>query len=52
VQLCYMRFPGMMLVDEEPFAPLLRMAADQLKVRPDVWDEYGRRAETRREHLA
>ncbi len=52
VQLCYMRYPGVMLpVDEEPFAPLLRLAASQLKEPPDVWADYGQRAETRREHL-
>jgi TnpA family transposase len=33
VQLCYMRYPGVMLtVDEEPFSPLLRLVATQLKV--------------------
>ncbi|HNF92590.1 MAG TPA: Tn3 family transposase [Accumulibacter sp.] len=52
VQLCYMRYPGVMLpADEEPFPQLLRQAASQLKVPPDVWADYGRRAETRREHL-
>ena len=52
VQLCYMRHPGVILeIDEEPFAPLLRMVAAQLKVMPECWVEYGQRAETRREHL-
>ena len=52
VLLCYMRYPGIVLaVDSEPFAPLLRLAASQLKVSPDVWCSYGQRAETRREHL-
>ncbi|MBN8758468.1 Tn3 family transposase [Variovorax sp. SCN45] len=52
VQLCYMRHPGVTLeIDEEPFAPLLRMVAAQLKVTPECWAEYGQRAETRREHL-
>jgi TnpA family transposase len=33
VQLCYLRFPGIVLgVDEPPFPPLLRMVATQLKV--------------------
>ena len=52
VQLCYMRYPGMMLaVDTEPFPPLLRLVATQLKVPPEAWADYGQRAETRREHL-
>jgi hypothetical protein len=52
VQLCYMRYPGVMLaVDEEPFGPLLRLVAEQLKAPPENWADYGRRAETRREHL-
>ena len=52
VQLCYMRYPGVMLgVYDEPLAPLLRMVAAQLDVPADAWDEYGQRAETRRDHL-
>jgi TnpA family transposase len=52
VQLCYMRYPGVMLaVDEEPSGPMLRLVAEQLKVPPESWADYGRRAETRREHL-
>jgi hypothetical protein len=52
VQLCYMRYPGVMLtVGEEPYPPLLRLVATQLKVPPEAWTDYGQRAETRREHL-
>ena len=52
VQLCYMRYPGVMLgVEDEPFAPLLRMVAAQLKVSSQIWADYGRREQTRREHL-
>ena len=52
VQLCYLRFPGIVLgVDEPPFPPLLRMVATQLKVPVENWDEYGQREQTRREHL-
>ena len=52
VQLCYMRFPGVMFaVDAEPFPPLLRVVATQLKVPPEAWADYGQRAATRREHL-
>ena len=52
VQLAYMRFPGVMLaVDEEPAGKVLEMVAGQLNIRPEVWADYGARAETRREHL-
>lgn len=52
VQLCYLRFPGVILgVDEPPFPPLLRLVANQLKVGVESWDEYGQREQTRREHL-
>ena len=52
VQLCYMRPPGVILeIDEEPFAPLLRMVAAQLKAAPECWAEHDQRAETRHEHL-
>jgi hypothetical protein len=52
VQLCYLRFPGIILgIDQSPFPPLLKQAADQLKVQVESWDEYGLREQTRREHL-
>jgi len=52
VQLCYLRFPGIILgVDQTPFPPLLRIVAAQLKVPVESWDEYGQREQTRREHL-
>ena len=52
VQLCYLRFPGVILgADEPPFPPLLRLVANQLKVGIECWDEYGQREQTRREHL-
>jgi hypothetical protein len=52
VQLCYMRYPGLMLrVGAEPFTPLLRMVAAQLKVSVETWNDYGLREQTRREHL-
>ena len=50
VQLCHMRHPGI-AADAQPFAPLLRMVAAQIKVPVDAWHKYGQRAETRREHL-
>lgn len=52
VQLCYMRYPGLMLsVDKKPFEPLLRMVAKQLKIPIEAWNKYGQREQTRREHL-
>lgn len=52
VQLCYLRFPGIVLgVDELPSAPLLHLVADQMKIPVENWAEYGGRAQTRREHL-
>ena len=52
MQLCYLRFPGVILgVNESPFLPLLKLVADQLKVGVENWDEYGQREQTRREHL-
>jgi TnpA family transposase len=53
VQLCYMRYPGIVLsINETPFFPLLNLVADQLKMSVNVWGEYGKRDQTRREHLA
>ncbi len=52
VQICYLRFPGIVLgVAELPFPPLLHLVADQLKIPVERWAEYGDRAQTRREHL-
>jgi len=53
IQLCYMRYPGIILsINEKPFPSLLNFVADQLKMSANVWDEYGKRDQTRREHLA
>ena len=52
IQLCYMRYPGVMLtVESQPSERLLRLVAGQLKADPTAWNEYGQRAETRREHV-
>ena len=52
IQLCYMRYPGIMLgIEESPFPPLLYYVSSQLNINPDVWGEYGQRPQTRREHL-
>ena len=52
VQLCYLRYPGIVLgVDQLPLPTLLRLVAGQLKIPVECWAEYGERAQTRREHL-
>lgn len=52
IQLCYMRYPGLILsFGEAPHMPLLRLVAVQLKISEDHWFEYGQRDQTRREHL-
>jgi hypothetical protein len=52
VQLCYLRYPGRVLAENEtPPAALLGMVAAQLQVRSALWDEYAQRDETRCEHL-
>jgi hypothetical protein len=52
VQLCYMRFPGIILAAaESPPPPLLDMIAQQLNLSQEHWAEYGRREQTRQEHL-
>lgn len=52
VQLCYMRYPGIVLgTSEQPPESLLRIVAAQLKASIGVWNDYGQRAETRRDHL-
>jgi hypothetical protein len=53
VQLCYLRFPGTILgVDQLPSPPMVKLIGDQLGVDVEIWEAYGRREQTRREHLA
>ena len=52
IHLCYLRFPGYALPhDVTPPTGLLARVARQLDLEPDLWPQYARRAETRREHL-
>ena len=52
VQLCCMRYPGIAISSEQPLAEIfLEYLANQLDVSPEIWSEYGRRQETRREYL-
>jgi hypothetical protein len=52
VQLCYLRFPAIILgIHHPPFPSLLKLVADQLKVAAERWIEYGQREQMRRNHL-
>jgi TnpA family transposase len=52
VQLCYMRYPSIIFgANDNPYQPLLQIVAEQLKINPAVWVDYGQREKTRREHL-
>lgn len=52
VQLCYLRFPGIILgVNQAPLQALLNLVADQLGISVNRWNDYGQREQTRREHL-
>ncbi|MFK0380320.1 Tn3 family transposase [Pandoraea sp. NPDC090278] len=52
VQLCYLRYPGIALpTNAEPPTSLLGIISRQLQIAPDIWPQYARRPETRREHL-
>ena len=52
VQLCYMRYPGILLGPNEiPITPLLDFVAKQLGIETYQWETYGQRQQTRSEHL-
>ena len=52
VQLCLLRFPGhAMAADREVPDMLIHWVAKELWLDTSVWEDYGERAETRREHL-
>lgn len=52
IQLCYMRFPGILFpAKEEPDIALLKFVSDQLKDHPSRWGDYGLRPQTRRDHI-
>jgi TnpA family transposase len=52
IQLCVLRHPGRALdPTESPPLPMLAFVAPQIGADPALFGEYGRRAETRREHL-
>jgi TnpA family transposase len=53
VLLCALRYPGQALsAGERPPDCFLTMVARQLGIDEKVWDQYGEREETRREHLS
>lgn len=52
VLLCYMRYPGVILgVKEKPLPAMLNFVAKQLDMDVACWSEYGKREQTRREHI-
>lgn len=52
IQLCYMRYPGIILgVNETPDTYLLDFVSKQLGLPTNAWDSYSLREQTRREHL-
>ena len=53
VLLCYLRYPGQEFgPDAKPDWRLLGLVAGQVGVSPEVWPDYARRDENRREHLS
>lgn len=49
VQLCYLRYPGIVLgVNQLPLPALLHLVAGQLKIPVERWAEYGERPQTGR----
>ena len=52
VNLCYMRYPGIILpLNQIPDPILVNYIGEQLNIKPENWNEYGKREETRRELL-
>ena len=53
IQLCYMRYPGVMLgANDTPHPQILSFVAEQLKISPETWNDYGKRENTKWEHIA
>ena len=53
VLLSYMRCPGIILpVDEYPTDKIIQFLSLQLNIPSEEWLKYGKRAQTRREHLS
>ena len=53
VLLCALRYPGQALsAGERPPSSFLTIVARQLGIDETIWDQYGEREETRREHLS
>ncbi len=52
VQLCLLRYPGLSLGKDTTVAePVVHWVAQQLQINAVAWENYGKREETRREHL-
>ena len=52
VLLLYIRLPGRVVAGEKPLNAILAFVADQFGVPATAFDDYARRDETRRAHLA
>lgn len=52
VQLCYLRYPGILLGPKEaPNNAVVEIVSQQLKVSAGLWEQFGIREQTRREYL-
>ena len=52
VQLCYMRYPGVMLgSNNQPSPEVIQFISQQLNISPSAWESYGARKNTFHEHL-
>ncbi|MBY0545567.1 MAG: Tn3 family transposase [Gammaproteobacteria bacterium] len=52
MQLCYLRYPGVVLGDNnKPSPDVIEFIAKQLNISPSAWERYGSRKNTFHEHL-
>jgi TnpA family transposase len=52
VQLCYMRYPGVILgINDKPNSNVIQFITNQLNIEPSDWERYGIRKNTFHEHL-
>ena len=51
VQLCYMRYPGSSWAPTNALSPAAEICGEAARSARRSWNEYGRREQTRREHL-
>lgn len=52
ILLCYMRYPGIILAfGSDPDRNVLQFVSDQMRINVSEWENYGKREQTRREHI-